>query len=525
MTSLSISVFGTTDSNRNIYPIILASKLPVDHIVRNIWFPVIQSDSMVEKKARSVPTAGSSSIFSILEWVAASVNSAPRLVEMMGTALQKELIASGPLTNRKTQLLKRSIAAVLSSYESEMDVRYPKVTFPTGKYLYALIHGKPVALDNVTLGFIRTSTFTNSITKFQEVVGVPDIVPESALSLLANVELFDSCAGDHAVQIKKEIDQIWRELKNHVQSPASVKGAVLEDVFARVLRMRILSAHLKEKDKGTTSLLELLAIYFEAVMYICAGKPFNAATIVAAKGTKKGGAAVKKKRGFRVKQDGVNRSLAEWTANTFESFGRDPTNRRKSHLLNEILSRTIFVPDRLIVETVVSSRNRQSWKEDVKRIDQTLSVMKPWPSDDHCDLMLFKNRSSLVSRDEIVVVFEEKSKEEGSDNNEVWLGHFYQDKDGSRPPYEQCFKFCAATSTIVEEDLDGDGGFLRALKEGRFLYVYLTMHPGPNVYLTSEDLKGIAATNSSGLLVLNRDVTKNILGITFDVYALARSVV
>ena len=182
-----------------------------------------------------------------------------------------------------------------------MHVRYPKVTFPTGKYLYyALIYDKPVALDNVTLGFIRTSTITNSITKFQEVVGVPDIVPESALSLLANVELFDSCAGDHAVQIKKEIDQIWRELKNHVQSPASVKGAVLEDVFARVLRMKILSAHLKEKDEGTTSLLELLAIDFKAVMYICAGKPFNAATIVAAKGTKKGEAAVKKKRGFRI---------------------------------------------------------------------------------------------------------------------------------------------------------------------------------------------------------------------------------
>ena len=231
-----------------------------------------------------------------------------------------------------------------------------------------------------------------------------------------------------------------------------------------------------------------------------------------------------------MKQDGVNRSLAEWTANTFESFGRDPANRRKSHLLNEILSRTILVPpDRLIVETVVSSRNRQSWKEYVKRIDQTLSVMKPWSSDDHCDLMLFKNRSSLVSRDEIVVVFEEKSKEEGSDNNEVWLEHFYQDKDGSHPPSEQYFKFCAATSIIVEEDLDGDGGFLRALKEGRFLYVYLTTHPGPNVYLTSEDLKGIAATNSSGLLaqlvLMNRDVTKNILGITFDVYALARSVV
>ena len=107
MTSLSISVLGKTDSDRNIDPIILASKLPVDHIVRNVWLPVIfQSDSL--KKERRVPlTAGSSAVSSILEWMAASVNSAPRLVELMGTALQKELNSYGPLSNRsKAQFLK-----------------------------------------------------------------------------------------------------------------------------------------------------------------------------------------------------------------------------------------------------------------------------------------------------------------------------------------------------------------------------------------------------------------------------------
>ena len=42
---------------------------------------------------------------------------------------------------------------------------------------------------------------------------------------------------------------------------------------------------------------------------------------------------------------------------------------------------------------------------------------------DHYDLMLFQNHYSLlVSRDEIVVVFGEKSKVKGIDNNEVWLG-------------------------------------------------------------------------------------------------------
>ena len=61
--------------------------------------------------------------------------------------------------------------------------------------------------------------------------------------------------------------------------------------------------------------------------------------------------------------------------------------------------------------------------------------------------------------------------------------------------------------------------------EGRFLYVYVTTHPGPSVYLAAEDLHGIVAQETKspspyqGVLVLSRDVTKDILGATlFDVY-------
>jgi hypothetical protein len=126
------------------------------------------------------------------------------------------------------------------------------VKFPIGKYLYALIYGKPVALDNITLGLIRTSTFTNLIAQFQEEVSKPDIIPESALSLLADAKFFDSVPNFYEEQIKGEIEHIWMKLKMHVQSPAPAKGTVLEDIFARVFRMRILSAYLKEEGKGTT---------------------------------------------------------------------------------------------------------------------------------------------------------------------------------------------------------------------------------------------------------------------------------
>eukprot|EP01036_Dinobryon_divergens_P026583 gene26583-35251_t len=45
MTSFAVSAFGATDSNRRIKPFVLASKLPVDRIVKDIWIPSFNSTS------------------------------------------------------------------------------------------------------------------------------------------------------------------------------------------------------------------------------------------------------------------------------------------------------------------------------------------------------------------------------------------------------------------------------------------------------------------------------------------------
>ena len=45
MTSLNVSVFGKTDSDRIIKPVVLAAKLPVDHIVDKIWIPSFHPSS------------------------------------------------------------------------------------------------------------------------------------------------------------------------------------------------------------------------------------------------------------------------------------------------------------------------------------------------------------------------------------------------------------------------------------------------------------------------------------------------
>jgi hypothetical protein len=77
----------------------------------------------------------------------------------------------------------------------------------------------------------------------------------------------------------------------------------------------------------------------------------------------------KKKEGFRVEQDGVNRSLAEWTANTFELPMYHVQSFDKRDRLFEVLSRSIIVPEMnlISIRPVASSvYNRSGWKEAIK---------------------------------------------------------------------------------------------------------------------------------------------------------------
>ena len=154
MTSLNVSVFGLTDSGRYIQPIALASKLSVEHIVNKIWIPSFNSSN--------VPATEE---LTILRLLAATVNSAPRLMEIMGKSLQEQFENTWPY-NGKGLTLNQSLDAILSTYETIKRSAYVSVPFPVGKHLHALINSKPVAFDAATLEYVRRSSFTNSITTF-----------------------------------------------------------------------------------------------------------------------------------------------------------------------------------------------------------------------------------------------------------------------------------------------------------------------------------------------------------------------
>ena len=88
---------------------------------------------------------------------------------------------------------------------------------------------------------------------------------------------------------------------------------------------------------------------------------------------------------------------------------------------------------------------------------------------------------STISPDEMIVLFfEDKSRGEDSDRNQPWWGHFIQANaaQGEKGPYDQYAKFCEVVGSITESDLEDDqGGYLRALMEGRFLLMYVTTRP------------------------------------------------
>ena len=195
----------------------------------------------------------------MLKWLAASVSAAPRLVELMGNALTEEF-ANTWSAGRQGLTLRQAMGAVLLTFDSMRDGCYGNIQFPVGKHLHALIHGKPVAMAAATLRCVRSSSFTNSISNFPgQSTESQFVVPECALCLLASTGRVEVVDSDDiiAAEIQNEFEEIWGNLLRHIASdPSPPRAQPLEDVFARVLRARILSSHLNGRSPGQTTLQE-----------------------------------------------------------------------------------------------------------------------------------------------------------------------------------------------------------------------------------------------------------------------------
>ena len=316
-------------------------------------------------------------------------------------------------------------------------------------------------------------------------------------------------------------------------------GQPFEDIFVRILRIRILSMHLKENSKsGTTNLMEIFGINRATIVQTAEGLPYKRANMM-----------ISKNPSYYLERKNVRMTVKRWTEATFESYNyaKVANSKKKEKDLNILLNAEIVLPDAFDFDDIESSSNREEWKKQIKNIDSSIGLYKTRATnggnEDHCDLMMFvkMRKDGNGSPKNMVIAIETKSRGESSYHSRgsegVWRGHFsvYEGEKKTSDEYAQYFQFCNAVSSITDVDLVGDCGYLRALMEGNFLYVYATTHDGPNVHLTPEDLKETTPKptststptpiHSQGILVLSREISKNILGFTFDFYALTRSIV
>lgn len=149
----------------------LASKLSIDHTMEKIWIPSFESRNDTNKE-------GSRSDVSALRWLTVTVNSAPRLVEMMGAASKKEFGHSwSNSANDKSWSL--ALHAVLEDFDRQIEESV--LLGYAFKYLHALFNGQCIVMDDAVLHYVRKSVFANSISSFSnDKEDSEDLVPELA---------------------------------------------------------------------------------------------------------------------------------------------------------------------------------------------------------------------------------------------------------------------------------------------------------------------------------------------------------
>lgn len=168
------------------------------------------------------------------------------------------------------------------------------------------------------------------------------IIPESSLSLLARSDIGKTLTNKYEKTIKEEFDAIWNDLKTHLLSEkGTAKGQALLEIFPRVLRMRLLSTHLKGEKKGRTTLKELFAVDLKSIMCTVEGRPFHAATTTSRKNS--------------LLQDGARRS--GW---------KIPSSLTKVIHLEEILNRPILLSD--VKEPLLIASSMYAGKQTLRQL-------------------------------------------------------------------------------------------------------------------------------------------------------------
>ncbi len=137
------------------------------------------------------------------------------------------------------------------------------------------------------------------------------------------------------------------------------------------------------------------------------------------------------------------------------------------------LLQNLFIPP-TISETEIliqsGNDNETEWKQDISSIDNSFAIILPNETavnQESCDFCIF---CELGGREKFVVFVDAKSVNEAEvdPNKKFCKEHF------ATPPYRQYLRMRDRIARISSNDLQNDNGFLRALVEDRYLYIYAT---------------------------------------------------
>jgi hypothetical protein len=374
------------------------------------------------------------------------------------------------------------------------------------------------------LAFVRFSTFTNSI---QELSYAPSkLVPEAVLYLISSKVNCISLSQDEEAEaiIYDLMRSVLDATERMLLYPKMKRGWLLEQVFLNMFYARIISMRLKADKPDVTCLKEILSLNLLKDVFECLPKTLPKVSINRIRRSNQLSGS-----------DGVNVDIKSWFENVFSDI------LSASSPIHAMFSQPFSVGKvhgQRIGYIESGNRNVSLWKKDIKALTGSFHFKLPeeGSNEESCDAYLFVElpNPSTDTLEKYVLFIDLKSLDESETNpkKRFFLGHFHETThDKTVLPYSQYGKMQKRVNAIVEADLEGDNGYLAALREGRYLFVYITTHEGRSVYVTHSNLAAIYPlslqhneSKSLGVIVLNRAVTQKILGPSFESYILPRSV-
>mmetsp|Transcript_15082 Transcript_15082/g.13627 ORF Transcript_15082/g.13627 Transcript_15082/m.13627 type:complete len:830 (+) Transcript_15082:96-2585(+) len=498
MTSLKNTNFFETVSNRPIGIIELTESLDNEKVVDEIWIPTLQSipgytiEKEIVKQDRDR-----------LLLLASVARTAPRIVEIINDLLSIHLSSS---TTPVKHLDNNVMSKIFNSMTENVNVRYPDSIFPKGLYLYALVFGDPISVDGTVLELVECSAYINQLTEFSN--NPFKIIPQGNYVFL-NVAL--EMTSESTIQrrsIEDELREVFKLLSNYIITGyGKPSGDLLESILMKWIRIRLLCSRLQYQNNDDeitySSLQELFGLTEKSIL------------------TK------------HPKRTQIN-PYKRQDPSDLDLLRNNDVN---ADYLMELYTSKFPVNKLVRQPNVISSvYSISSWKIDIKNVNaESVAILKPYSenksTNEHYDLGLFvpfNNNYHLVvidskSVDEIPLVVKSSST-------------ILRKKD--KPLYYQYFDLCNLQNEISEEEVRdlNSTNYLRAMYEGKWLYIYQTSYNGPNIFLQRDDFIDEIGLNDTdvyhkkkpnlrygSVLIINRETTLNYLGFISDAYRVVRN--